>query len=115
MLYPPHFRIIRLPCTVHVNPKYILAAFRHGAGGVWVSGCHPGGRHYIEGNLYARRKIALLKIGLEHTGIESRWLHFSWISSAEVTKFAETPRGVVSSVEETGQAQRFIKKHAEVR
>jgi coenzyme F420-reducing hydrogenase delta subunit len=36
--YPPHFRIIRVPCSGRVGPKFILAAFRHGADGVWVSG-----------------------------------------------------------------------------
>jgi len=38
MQYPPHFRIIRLPCSARVSPKLILAALRHGADGVWVSG-----------------------------------------------------------------------------
>ena len=38
MQYPPDFRIIRVPCTGRVNPKFILSAFRKGADGVWVSG-----------------------------------------------------------------------------
>ena len=36
--YPPNFRIIRVPCSGRVSPKFILAAFRHGSDGVWVSG-----------------------------------------------------------------------------
>lgn len=36
--YPSHFRVIRVPCSARVSPKFILAAFRHGADGVWVSG-----------------------------------------------------------------------------
>jgi F420-non-reducing hydrogenase iron-sulfur subunit len=36
--YPPNFRIIRVPCSARVSPKFVLAAFRHGADGVWVSG-----------------------------------------------------------------------------
>ena len=36
--YPPSIRIIRVPCTGRVNPKFILAAFRKGVDGVWVSG-----------------------------------------------------------------------------
>ena len=36
--YPPDFRIIRVPCSARVSPKLILAALRHGADGVWVSG-----------------------------------------------------------------------------
>jgi len=36
--YPPYFRIIRVPCSARVGPKFILAALRHGSDGVWVSG-----------------------------------------------------------------------------
>lgn len=112
--YPPHIRIIRVPCTGRINPKFILAALRHGADGVWVSGCHPGDCHYIKGNFYARRKFALLKNLLEHTGMESGRVQFSWISSAEATKFAETAREVGEAVKAVGPARNFIKQQAEV-
>jgi hypothetical protein len=36
--YPPNFRVIRIPCSARVSPKFILAALRRGADGVWVSG-----------------------------------------------------------------------------
>jgi coenzyme F420-reducing hydrogenase delta subunit len=36
--YPHNFRIIRVPCSARVSPKFILAALRHGSDGVWVSG-----------------------------------------------------------------------------
>ena len=36
--YPPNIRVIRVPCSARVSPKFILAAFRHGSDGVWVSG-----------------------------------------------------------------------------
>ncbi|HOI95419.1 MAG TPA: hydrogenase iron-sulfur subunit [Syntrophobacter fumaroxidans] len=114
MQYPPDFRIIRVPCSGRINPKFILSALRNGADGVWVSGCHPGDCHYIEGNFYARRKFALLKQLLEHTGIEPARLHFSWISSAEATKFADVARKVVADVRALGPARHFIKKQAEV-
>jgi coenzyme F420-reducing hydrogenase delta subunit len=114
MQYPPNFRIIRVPCSGRISPKFILSALRRGADGVWVSGCHPGDCHYIEGNFYARRKFALLKNLLEHTGIESDRLHFSWISSAEATKFADVARQVISAVKALGPARHFIKKQAEV-
>lgn len=112
--YPHNIRVIRVPCSGRVNPKFILAALRQGADGIWVSGCHPGDCHYIEGNLYARRKLTLLKSLLEYTGIEPQRLHFSWISSAEGTKFAETAQGVVEAVKALGPARHFIKREAEV-
>jgi len=36
--YPPNIRIIRVPCSGRVSPKFILSAFLHGSDGVWVSG-----------------------------------------------------------------------------
>jgi coenzyme F420-reducing hydrogenase delta subunit len=38
LAYPSNIRVIRIPCTGRMSPKFILDAFRHGADGVWVSG-----------------------------------------------------------------------------
>ena len=51
---------------------------------------------------------------LEHMGIEPGRLHFSWISSAEGTKFAEVAQKVAEEVKAAGPATYFIKKRAEV-
>jgi coenzyme F420-reducing hydrogenase delta subunit len=47
-------------------------------------------------------------------GIEPGRLHFSWISSAEATKFIEVAKAVSDEVKAQGPAQYFIKKRAEV-
>lgn len=112
--HPPNTRVIRVPCSGRISPKFILAAFRQGADGVWVSGCHPGDCHYIEGNFYARRKFALLKNLLEYMGIEPGRIHFSWISSAESTKYVEVIQQVIESVKALGPNERFIKKEVKV-
>lgn len=111
---PPFIRIIRVPCSGRMNPKFILQALRKGADGVWVSGCHPGDCHYIAGNYYARRKFALLKNLIEYVGIEPERIHFSWISSAEATKFASVAENVVEAVKKIGPARRLVKREAEV-
>jgi F420-non-reducing hydrogenase iron-sulfur subunit len=41
-------------------------------------------------------------------------LHFSWISSAEATKFVEVATEVIKTVKETGPAGYLVKKRAEV-
>jgi coenzyme F420-reducing hydrogenase delta subunit len=92
----------------------ILAAFRNGADGVWISGCHPGDCHYIEGNYYARRKFALFRTLFKHIGIDERRLHFSWISAAEGPKFATVANEVVDAVKEVGPAQQLVKTKAQV-
>jgi len=38
MEYPANIRIIRVPCSGSMSPKFILEAFRQGVDGVWVSG-----------------------------------------------------------------------------
>jgi len=108
--YPPNMRVIRVPCSGRVSPKMILTAFRNGADGVWISGCHPGDCHYIEGNYYARRKFTLLNSFFNHLGLEEGRLNFSWISSAEGVKFAQVANDVINTVRELGPAKHFIKK-----
>jgi len=51
---------------------------------------------------------------LEHIGIEPGRLHFSWISSAEATKFVEVAQGVAEEVKALGPAKYLIKTRAEV-
>jgi coenzyme F420-reducing hydrogenase delta subunit len=51
---------------------------------------------------------------MEHIGIEPGRLHFSWISSAEGSRFAEVAKEVIRAVKETGPANHLIKGKAEV-
>ena len=112
--YPTNIRVIRIPCTGRLNPNFILTAFRGGADGVWVSGCHPGDCHYISGNLHARRRFAILKNLLEYVGMEPDRLHFSWISSAEAEKFQKTVTEVTQAVQELGPSKFLFKDVAKV-
>ncbi|MFP4517307.1 MAG: hydrogenase iron-sulfur subunit [Desulfovibrionales bacterium] len=107
--YPAVFRVVRVPCTGRISPKFILQAFRRGADGIWVSGCHPGDCHYLTGNLHARRRFTLLKNFLQFVGIEPERLHFSWISSAEAEKFQQTATEVAREVAALGPMHRLRK------
>jgi coenzyme F420-reducing hydrogenase delta subunit len=55
-----------------------------------------------------------LKNLLEHIGIEPGRIHFSWISSAEATKFAEVAHEVSDAVKALGPTKYYIKRRAEV-
>lgn len=102
--YPSSVRVIRVPCAGRMSPFYIVSAFLEGADGVLVSGCHPGDCHYINGNLIARRKFALLKGLLEHAGVEEGRLHFSWVSASEGGRFAAVVETVTRRVRALGPA-----------
>ena len=105
--YPSNVRIIRVPCSGRISPFFILSAFRNGADGVIVSGCHPGDCHYISGNYSARRRFALLKGLLDHIGIEKGRLHFTWISASEGGRFADVMGSVTESVRSLGPVRQF--------
>jgi len=112
--YPPNVRVIRVPCSGRINPLFVIKALQTGADGVLVSGCHPGDCHYISGNLYARRKFALLKSLLEYVGIEPERVQFSWVSAAEGVRFAEILEKVINEVREVGPASKMVKELEEV-
>jgi len=77
-------------CSGRVSPIFILKAFKEGADGVLVAGCHPGECHYQRGNLLARRRVLALKSLLDATGIGGDRLRLEWISASEGEKFART-------------------------
>ena len=108
--YDSHIEIIRVPCSGRVDPLFILKCFEKGADGVLVSGCHPGDCHYATGNYYARRKFASFRKLLEFCGFDLRRIHFSWVSSAESTKFVSVVKAVTEAVKALGPNARFTRK-----
>jgi coenzyme F420-reducing hydrogenase delta subunit len=51
---------------------------------------------------------------LEHIGVEPGRLHFSWISSAEATKFVQVANEVSQAVNALGPSEYLMKQMAEV-
>ena len=101
--YPPNLRVIRVMCSGRVHPSYILEAFRNGADGVLVAGCHtPNDCHYISGNFKAERRVAMLKKLMTQLGLEPERLRLEWISAAEGEKFAKVMREMVSDLKKLG-------------
>ena len=79
-----------------------MKAFLSGADGVLVGGCHPGDCHYIRGNLFARRRVSMLKKVLEVLGLEPERLRLEWISASEGEKFARVVKEFVDEVKSLG-------------
>jgi len=102
MEYPPNVIPIQVMCSGSVSPLYILSAFNKGADGVLVSGCHPGDCHYIKGNYYARRRIALVKKLLDFIGLESQRFQMSWVSAAEGVKYTQIIKDFVQELKPLG-------------
>jgi len=51
---------------------------------------------------------------MEHMGIERDRIHFSWVSSAESTKFVEVANEVTEAVKALGANKRFVKNGMQV-
>jgi coenzyme F420-reducing hydrogenase delta subunit len=49
---------------------------------------------------------------MEHMGVEPGRIHFSWVSSAESTKFVDVVNQVTEAVKALGPNTRFVKQHA---
>jgi F420-non-reducing hydrogenase iron-sulfur subunit len=89
MKYAPNIRIIRIMCSGRVEPTFVLKAFKEGADGILICGCHPGDCHYHEGNYKCLRRFHLLKKYLIQMGIPVERLKLEWISASEGVEFAQ--------------------------
>jgi F420-non-reducing hydrogenase iron-sulfur subunit len=105
IIYPPNIRILRVPCSGRVDPLFIVKAFREGADGVLVSGCHPGDCHYAEGNYYTRRRLAVMQSMLEFVGIEPGRVRLTWVSASEGKQFAQIVREFTDTIKKLGPSK----------
>lgn len=107
MTYPDDIRIIRLPCSGRVNPMIILKSFQQGADGVLVAGCHPGDCHYVDGNYYARRRLAMLEPYLEYLGIEKGRFQLEWVSASEGKKWTQVVGAFTDKINKLGPRKKI--------
>ena len=100
--YPQSLLTVRVMCTGRVEPALVLQAFREGADGVLVAGCHPGDCHYVDGNLRAAARHALLVRALEAAGIEPARFRTAWAGATEGERFAATVREMTDELRALG-------------
>jgi F420-non-reducing hydrogenase iron-sulfur subunit len=87
--YAPNVHIIRVMCSGRIEPQFVMKAFREGADGVLVCGCHPGDCHYHEGNYSCLRRFMMLKAVLRQFGIDDGRTRLEWVSASEGDRFAK--------------------------
>lgn len=100
--YPPNVKIIRVMCSGRVDPSFVLEAFRKGADGVIIAGCHPGDCHYISGNHKAAARAEFLRSFLDEVGIDPTRLRLEWIAGSEGGKFATIVSKMVDEIKNLG-------------
>lgn len=101
--YDPHVTPIIVPCTGRISPSMIISAFRYGADGVLIAGCHtPNGCHYTSGNFKAFKRIYLLKKLLQEVGIEPERVKLEWIAASEAPKIPVVVNDFVEQIRKLG-------------
>lgn len=100
--WSPSVRIVRIMCTGRLDPTFVVSAFRSGADGVIVSGCHPGDCHYNQGNFKALRRVHLLKRLLGGFGIDPERLRLVWVSASEGDVWARITQEMTETVRRLG-------------
>ncbi|MFQ5761466.1 MAG: hydrogenase iron-sulfur subunit [Candidatus Bathyarchaeia archaeon] len=100
--YPTNTRIVRVMCSGRVDPVFIFSAFKWGADGVLIAGCHPGDCHYVKGNLRAERRFEFIQKALDHVGIERERLGLAWVSASEGEKFSRLTKEMTEKIRALG-------------
>lgn len=99
---PQNLLTVRVMCSGRVEPDFVLRAFRGGADGVLICGCHRGDCHYVSGNHSASARHALLGKLLSELGIEPARLRLEWISATEAEKYAAVVRDMTETLKALG-------------
>ena len=110
--YKPNVRAIRVMCSGRIEPTFVLRAFRKGADGVLICGCHPGDCHYQEGNYRCLRRFHLLQKYIRQMGIEPERMKLEWISASEGKQYAELINSFTQTISEMGPCR--VKETMEV-
>ena len=84
-----NLRIVRVPCTGRIEPRFVLEAFASGAGGVLILGCRPGECHFREGNFNALRQSVFLKPLLSQLGVAPQRFRIDWVSAKDGERFVQ--------------------------
>jgi F420-non-reducing hydrogenase iron-sulfur subunit len=87
--YPSDVRIIQVPCTGKVDIIHLLQAFEAGADGVFVAGCLEGDCHFMEGNLFAKKRVKRVKEILDKVGLGGGRIEMYNLSAGMGGRFAE--------------------------
>jgi F420-non-reducing hydrogenase iron-sulfur subunit len=109
MQSPANVLPIRVMCSGRVSPEMVLTAFRSGADGVLVMGCHIGDCHYSSGNHRTAKRIPLLHNLLQYAGINPDRLQLQWVSGAEAPRFVQVTTEFVQTIRALGPLSQELK------
>lgn len=102
LAYSAGVKLVRVMCTGRVDPQFVMDAFRQGADGVMVLGCHPGDCHYRSGNLKALRRFRILQRMLRQFGIQEERFRLDWVAAGESERLQALANQMADTVQALG-------------
>ncbi len=86
---PAGAEIVSVPCSGSVQATDILKAFRSGADGVVIFGCHDGSCKHLVGNRRVKRRVEHLADTLKEVGWNPERVAFFPVSAVEGQVFRD--------------------------
>ena len=99
---PANILPIRVMCSGRISPEAVMRAFRAGADGVLVMGCHIGDCHYAAGNHRTVKRMPLLRNLLSYVGVNPERMELVWVSAAEAPRFVQVTKAFTQKIKELG-------------
>ncbi len=94
---------IVVPCAGTIDLTHIISAFREGAQGVLVAGCHTGNCASIYGTVLARGRVSRAGLILEEAGIDARRLMYGTLASNAPGDFVRAVAELESNIASSGR------------
>jgi coenzyme F420-reducing hydrogenase delta subunit len=89
LLDDPSVRMIKVPCSGHIQPIMLETALKHGAAGVFATGCRMGDCHYREGNKFLRERLMGERMPKLKPSVDKRRVRAFWLSALEYNMLKE--------------------------
>lgn len=87
MIDNPDVKIIKVPCSGHIQPIMIETAIKLGADGVFATGCRMGDCHYREGNRFLRERLLGERMPKLKPNVNKQRVRAYWLSALEYSRF----------------------------
>jgi F420-non-reducing hydrogenase iron-sulfur subunit len=85
----PSVKIIKVPCSGEIQPVMMETALKHGACGVFATGCRMGDCHYREGNKFLRERLMGTRMPKLKPSVDKRRVQAYWLSAVEYDSFLD--------------------------
>jgi F420-non-reducing hydrogenase iron-sulfur subunit len=79
-----------------------MKSIENGADGVLIAGCLEGGCHFIDGNLFAKKRVNAIREMLEECGIDKERLRMINVSAAMAKNLVEEMHEMSARIKELG-------------